>query len=257
LSAAARHRIVNVAETGSTNKDAMRLALAGEALPLWVSAERQTAGRGRAGRLWISERGNLHASLAVISHAPLARAGELALVAGLALFDTVRATMPLVETIGLRLKWPNDLLIGSAKAGGILVESTTARGEPGFLAVIGFGLNIATCPGDLGRSVTALARHGSAPAISDVLSVLCDQSQSWIAAWDQGRNFDEIRSAWLARGGPIGEPISVQTQSGLVSGTFKGLSASGALLAEVGGQTQTITHGDVSLVAETGKDDNA
>ena len=233
----------------------MRLALAGEALPLWVSAERQTAGRGRAGRLWISERGNLHASLAVISHAPLAQAGELALVAGLALFDTVRAVMPLGEMIGLRLKWPNDLLIGSAKAGGILVESAQSRGEPGFLAVIGFGLNIATCPGDLGRAVTALARHGSAPAVSDVLDVLCDQSQTWLAAWDQGRNFEAIRTAWLARGGPIGEPISVQTQSGLVTGTFKGLSASGALLAKADGQTHTITHGDVSLVAETGKEE--
>ncbi len=257
MSVAARHRIVHVTETGSTNNDAMRLALAGEPLPLWVSADRQTAGRGRAGRVWVSERGNLHASLAVIAHAPLAQAGELALVAGLALFDTVQATMPLVETIGLRLKWPNDLLIGSAKAGGILVESTTARGEAGFLAVIGFGLNIASCPADLGRAVTALGHHGSAPAVTDVLSVLCDQSQAWLAVWDQGRNFEAIRSAWMARGGPLGEPISVQTQSGLVTGTFKGLSASGALLAEAGGQIQSITHGDVSLVAETGKDDNA
>ena len=244
-------------ETGSTNNDAMRLALAGETLPLWVTAERQTAGRGRAGRVWVSDRGNLQASLAVICNAPLAQAGELALVAGLALFDTVRTTMPLVEMISLRLKWPNDLLIGSAKAGGILVESTTARGQPGFLAVIGFGLNIATCPGDLGRSVTALGDHGPAPAVTDVLSVLSDQAQAWLAVWDEGRNFEAIRSAWLARGGPLGEPISVQTQSGLVSGTFKGLSASGALLAEVGGQIQSITHGDVSLVAENGKDDNA
>ena len=60
-----RHRIITLAETGSTNKDAMRRALAGEQLPLWVSADRQSEGRGRAGRTWVSEAGNLHASLAL------------------------------------------------------------------------------------------------------------------------------------------------------------------------------------------------
>ena len=143
-----KHRIIVLGETGSTNKDAMRLAFSGEPLPLWITAERQTDGRGRSGRTWVSNAGNLQASLALTCQAPLKSAPELSFVAGIALIEAVRATSPLAETIHLRLKWPNDLLIGPAKAGGILVETTTARGEPtfhegptfqeghGFLAVI-------------------------------------------------------------------------------------------------------------------------
>lgn len=249
-------RFINLAETGSTNADAMRLALAGEPLPLWVVAERQTAGRGRSGRVWVSDRGNLHASLAFVCQAPLARAGELALVAGIALHDAVRATSPLAECIGLRLKWPNDLLIGRAKAGGILVETTTARGEPGFLAVIGFGLNITSCPDDLGRAATALGHHIPPPSPNAVLDGLSHRTGQWLKTWDETRGFDAIRTAWLARAGPIGEALSINTRTGPVTGTFKGLSDTGALLAEVGGELQTFTYGDVSLVAASGKDES-
>ena len=163
-----RHRIIELSETGSTNADAMRLALSGEVLPIWVIAEHQSAGRGRAGRAWVSEVGNLYASLALTADAPRQKAGELSLVAGIALVEAIRAISPLAQTCGLRLKWPNDLLVGAAKVGGILVETTTARGEPsfhkghGFLAVLGFGLNIATCPAELGRATASLAQFGIA-----------------------------------------------------------------------------------------------
>lgn len=244
-------RIVHLTETGSTNADAMRLALDGEALPLWVVAERQSAGRGRAGRSWASLSGNLNASLAIVSDAPLARAGELALVAGLALYDAVRATTLLATDAGLRLKWPNDLLIGAAKAGGILVETTTARGEPGFLAVIGFGLNIASCPGDLGRAVTCLADRDAAPIPDDVLKALTASCDTWLSHWDSGLGFREhIARTWIDRGGPLGEAISIHTAQGRVTGSYQGLDDSGYLLLKTpDGQAHTFTYGDVALVA--------
>lgn len=252
-----QHRIVHLAETGSTNADAMRFALAGEALPLWVAAERQTSGRGRAGRTWSSEPGNLQASLAFASAAPLQKAGELSLLAGIALIDAIRSISPLAEMRRLRLKWPNDVLIGPAKAGGILVETTTARGEAsfpqgqGFLAVIGFGLNVASCPDDLGRAATALAREGIATTPAAVLDALASQCAEWIGRWDDGRGFDAVRQAWMARAGVIGEAITVNTASGPVAATYEGLDATGALLAGIGGRTQTITYGDVALIAPT------
>ncbi len=237
----------------------MRLALAGEALPLWVVAERQTAGKGRARRTWASMPGNLHASLAIVSQAPAHQAGELALIAGIALVDAVRAISPLAETIGIRLKWPNDLLIGTAKAGGILVETTSARGEPnflgesGFLAVIGFGLNIASHPEDLGRAAASLAQVGVRTTADDVLARLAEYFEDWFGRWDNGRNFAAIRQAWMARAGALGEAITVQAAKGAMSGTYQGLDASGALLAEVSGHIQAITYGDVALIAPTHK----
>lgn len=231
----------------------MRLALAGEALPLWVVAERQTAGKGRAGRTWASMPGNLHASLAIVSQAPAHQAGELALIAGIALVDAVRAISPLAETIGIRLKWPNDLLIGTAKAGGILVETTSARGEPGFLAIIGFGLNIASHPDDLGRAAASLAHVGVRTTADDVLARLAECFEDLFGRWDNGRNFAAIRQAWMARAGALGEAITVQAAKGAISGTYQGLDASGALLAEVSGRIQAITYGDVALIAPTHK----
>jgi BirA family transcriptional regulator, biotin operon repressor / biotin---[acetyl-CoA-carboxylase] ligase len=253
------HRFVRLSETGSTNADAMRLALAGESLPLWVCADRQSAGRGRAGRTWASAPGNLQASLALTCNAPLQKAGELSLLAGIALIDAIGTISPLAQSAALRLKWPNDLLIGTSKAGGILVETTTARGEPtfqsgfGFLAVIGFGLNVATCPGELGRAATSLAQNAIDVTVDDVLAGLADQCEDWIERWDEGRGFDRIRDAWLARAGKVGEPITIQTPSGPLSGTYQGLAPSGALLAEVAGRIETISYGDVTLIAPTGK----
>ena len=249
----ARHRIIRLSDTGSTNADAMRLALSGEALPVWVTAERQSAGRGRAGRDWVSGPGNLQASLALTCQAPLQNAGELSLLAGIALVDAIRTISPLAQTAGLRLKWPNDLLIGTSKAGGILVETTTARGEPGFLALIGFGLNVVTCPGDLGRAVTSLAQSGLDVEREDVLGALADQCSTWIERWENGRAFSVVRDAWLSRAGSIGEPITIQTASGPVSGTYQGLAPSGALLAAIAGRIETISYGDVALIAPTGK----
>jgi BirA family transcriptional regulator, biotin operon repressor / biotin---[acetyl-CoA-carboxylase] ligase len=254
-----RHCIIRLSETGSTNADAMRFALSGEALPIWVVAERQTAGRGRAGRSWASEPGNLQASLAFSSDAPLQKAGELSLLAGIALIDAIRAISPLAETGRLRLKWPNDLLIGHAKAGGILVETTTARGEPtfhggaGFLAVIGFGLNVATSPGTLGRAVASLAGNGLSVTPDAVLDSLADHCDGWIARWDNGQGFEAIRQAWLERAGPLGEPITIQSASGPISATYRGLTSCGALLADINGKIETITYGDVALIALTDK----
>lgn len=250
-----RHRIVHLAETGSTNADAMRFAAAGETLPLWVTADHQTAGRGRAGRSWVSDPVNLQASLAFSCDAPLQNAGQLSLLAGIALVDAIRAISPLAERSPLRLKWPNDVLIGSAKAGGILVETTTARGEPGFkpgfLAVIGFGVNVATCPGDLGRATSSLGQSGISVTRDDLLAALADQCDVWIAHWDGGKNFAELRQAWMERAGPIGEAIALQTASGPLSATYQGLSDAGALLADTGGKIETITYGDVTLIAPT------
>ena len=254
-----RHRIIRLGETGSTNKDAMRLALAGEPLPLWISAERQSEGRGRAGRTWVSDAGNLQASLALTCQSPLQSAGQVSFVAGIALIEAIRAISPLAQTIGLRLKWPNDLLSGPAKAGGILVETTTARGGPtflgghGFLAVIGFGLNVTTCPADLGRAAISLAASGIATTPDAVLDALADQTELWIELWDNGRGFAAIRQAWLDRAGPIGEAITVNAASGAVSGTYQGLAPDGALLAEIAGRIETFTYGDVALIAPSEK----
>lgn len=247
-------KILNFAETGSTNADAMRLALEGETLPFWVTADIQTGGRGRSGRRWISQPGNLHASLAIRCNAPKEKAGQLSLLAGISLMDAVRATMDLAPEAELRLKWPNDILIGVAKVGGILIESTSLRDGSGILAILGFGLNLVAFPDAIGRQVTALARYGAPPEPRVLLSALSDRLFFWLDRWNGASGFDAIRQAWLERAGPVGEAIVVNTAAGPVSAAYKGLAETGALLVEIDGGTREFNYGDVTLVGELTRD---
>ncbi len=245
---------MHFAETGSTNADAMRLALDGEALPFWVIADIQTAGKGRSGRMWVSQQGNLHASLAFRCTAPMEKAGQLSLLAGISVIDAVQTTMDLAQTAELRLKWPNDILIGVAKAGGILVESTSLREGSGFLAILGFGLNLLAFPDVIGREVTALGRYGRPPEPHALLSALSERLFFWLERWKAGSDFGAVRQAWLERAGVLGEPIVINTAAGRVSATYQGLTDTGALLADVGGVFREFNYGDVALVGEVARD---
>src|SRR5262249_20426552 len=105
---AAGARLIIHDTIGSTHAEAPRLAREGERGPLWITAKRQTAGRGRRGRSWASEPGNLYASLLLTEPAPPDRYPELSFVAALALHDAVTARIAGLAS-RVRLKWPNDL----------------------------------------------------------------------------------------------------------------------------------------------------
>lgn len=244
-------------ELDSTNAEAMRRAVAGEQGPLWISAGRQSAGRGRAGRTWNSDDGNLFASLLISLAAPVPKAYQLSLVSGVMVYEALSAVLAPQAQAALRLKWPNDVLIGGAKAGGILIESTViARERDGspasadgmrLAAIIGIGINIATYPADLDRPVTSLAAHGATPTPQDLLARIAAAAEHWIAVWRDGEDFAAIRKAWLTRAHPIGERMSITTGSERVTGTFEGLDADGGLLIDAGGGIRRFAFGDVSL----------
>jgi len=240
-------RVVHLDEIESTNSEAMRRAMRGEAGPLWVVADRQTGGRGRSGRAWVSPAGNLHASrLMALGCAP-AVVPQLSLVAGIAVFESVRAVAA-GGPDGLRLKWPNDVLVGGDKLSGILVESTTIGQQA--IAVIGIGLNLTSHPEGLDYPATCLGRHHSTTDRRAVLDALDRAIDLWLNAWQEGRGSACIRSAWLERAGPIGEPVSVDTGGALLAGTFAGIDDDGALLLlDSDGSVSRHAYGGVTLRA--------
>src|SRR6202140_3233481 len=161
---AAGGRLLAYGEIDSTNAEALRLVRQGEHGPLWVVAERQSAGRGRRGRRWISVAGNLHASLLLTDPGPAEDWPQLSFVAALAAHDAVVEVAPEIKPV-LELKWPNDLLLSGAKFAGILIEGE-GREEEGAVA-IGIGINCTAHPAGTAFPATDLAAGGasvSAPA---------------------------------------------------------------------------------------------
>jgi BirA family biotin operon repressor/biotin-[acetyl-CoA-carboxylase] ligase len=234
---------------GSTNTEALRLAGQGEDSGLWVWAARQNAGKGRAGRDWVSPIGNLYASLLLRPRVPLTTVLQLSLVAGVAAHDALTSLVKgSARPLDLRLKWPNDILLGEAKLGGILLESASGSRADDPAVVIGTGINLAYAPDHLGRAVASLAGAGCPVAPDAAFAALAWASAEWVARWQAGEGFPLIRAAWLERAQAVGQPISVHLGGDKLSGTFLGIDELGALrLSLASGEERRITAGDVSI----------
>lgn len=229
-----------IAETGSTNADLLALATSGIEEGTWLRADRQTAGRGRQGRAWLSEGGNLSASTLVRLRPSDRSAPTLALVAAVALEEAVSL---LFRRDGVTIKWPNDLLLNDAKFAGILLERT------GDAVVIGFGANLAHAPDVPDRTVTFLAAHEAQIAPSTLVEVLAETFERWLARW-RGEGIAPVRARWLARAHVPGTALSARLpDGGTLDGLFDGLDATGALILRLGGGERRVIHaGDVFLI---------
>ena len=235
-----RFPVRHFAELDSTNSEAVRLAQAGETGPLWIVAERQTAGRGRRGRVWQGASGNLAATLLLTTDKTPALAAQMAFVAALALADMAAAY--LADDL-IRVKWPNDLLVGGGKAGGILIDSGAAPAGGLWLAV-GIGANLADAPRDTPYPATSLSAHGPAPRPADALTALDAGFARWLEVWET-QGFEPVRAAWMGRAHGLGQACTVSLGDRTVTGLNEGLDADGALLLRVSGARQRITAGDV------------
>jgi len=240
---AAGTRLIALDSIDSTNAEALRLARAGERGPLWITARSQTAGRGRRGRAWVSEPGNLYASLLLTDPAPPEHRPELSLVAALAVHDAVAGRIPGLAA-RVALKWPNDLLIDRNKFAGILVE-----GE-GMAVAVGIGVNCTRHPAQTDFPATDLATAGVRTSPESVFARLSAAMITRLAQWTRGAAFAAIRAEWLSRAAGIGKPIRVKSGEADLSGVFDGIDTAGRLVLRLpDGTMQTVAAGDVSMAA--------
>src|SRR5581483_4323378 len=237
--AGARH--IEFDTLGSTNAEALRRARAGERGPLWITAVSQTAGRGRRGSTWVSPAGNLYATLLLADPAPAPVAPQLSLVAALALHDAVAGCAPQLGP-ALKVKWPNDLLLGETKLAGILIESENG---PGFAAAIGFGVNCVEHPRDTAYPATDLATAGATVAPARLFARLAAAMERRFAQWGRGSGFAAIRADWLTQAAGLGQPIVVRLPDRELSGTFAGIDGEGRLLLGQAGGAAAISAGEV------------
>ena len=226
---------------GSTNAEALKLARARELGPLWISALRQDAGRGRRGSTWVSPPGNLYASLLLSEPSPKPLAPQLSFVAALALHDALCDCAPRLGPL-FKLKWPNDVLLGPDKLAGILIEGES---EPAFAVVIGFGVNCASHPPGTAFPATDLLKAGAMVAPEALLAALATAMLRRLAQWGHGAGFAAIRADWLVRAAGLGEDIRVRLPERELAGRFRGLDEAGRLQVEQPGGLATVTAGEV------------
>ncbi|MFD1931622.1 MULTISPECIES: biotin--[acetyl-CoA-carboxylase] ligase [Nonomuraea] len=239
-----------VDRTGSTNADLARRAREGVREGAVLIAEAQFAGRGRLGRVWNAPpRSGLTFSVLLHPQVPHARQGWLPLLFGVAAASAVRR----VAELDVRLKWPNDLLVGERKLAGILAE----RLESGAV-VVGMGLNVSLrtteLPVDTATSIAIEleATHTEHdrerpqgtdrdPLIRAILREIESHYRDWTAA-DGDADASGLRAAYLASSATIGREVRVELPGErILAGTATGVDVSGHL--QVAGQT--FSAGDV------------
>jgi BirA family transcriptional regulator, biotin operon repressor / biotin---[acetyl-CoA-carboxylase] ligase len=245
---AAGVRLAAHAVLDSTNAHALLLARDGERGPLWVTARHQTAGRGRRGRAWVSHPGNLFASLLLAMPSIPQQWPQLSFVAALAVSDAVIESAAKLEPL-IAIKWPNDILLGGAKLGGILVEG---EGGDDAVVAIGIGVNCASHPDETDYPAIDLAAAG-APVTSEAL--FCALSLAMfrrLAQWDRGRAFARVRADWIARAAFVGQRIGVRLADRTIGGLFNAVDENGNLVLRLDdGRMKTISAGDVFMLTRS------
>jgi BirA family biotin operon repressor/biotin-[acetyl-CoA-carboxylase] ligase len=213
--------------TDSTNERARALAEAGAPHGTLVTADAQSAGRGRQGRAWTAPPG----SALLMSLVLRELRDMLPLAAAVAVCDAL--------PVDSAIKWPNDVWIDRRKAAGILVEGRPQE----RWAVLGIGLNVTTprdgFPDELRDTATSLAIEGVETMPEMVLADLLPRLEVWLAA-----SGGEVRAAWHARDALRGE--RVRWDDG--EGTATGIVDSGALLVETGEGRVSLDAGEVHLI---------
>jgi BirA family biotin operon repressor/biotin-[acetyl-CoA-carboxylase] ligase len=248
---AAGYRLIVRDEVASTMEEARRALGEGDPGRLWIVAQSQNAGRGRHGRHWGSPPGNLYASLLLVAPCEPALAPQLGFVAGLALHDAAASVTGLAHP-ALALKWPNDLLIGGAKASGLLLEGENRAGR--FNVVIGIGVNIASAPEGTPYPAAHLSAHAADATVERLLAALSDAWHQRFSAWSLPGGFGPIRAAWLERAAYLDETITMRLPEGPVSGRFLGLDPSGRLELETETGRRLIDAGDLYFGSATTPD---
>lgn len=244
-------RLHYLRSVGSTNAVLADLASEGEPSGTAVLAEEQTGGKGRAGRTWFSPAGGgLWLSVLLRIDVPPDRLAPLSIAVAVAVAESLR------EHIGpdVRVKWPNDILVGAKKLGGVLVESKPEEGSEITSVVVGLGLNVnltwGDLPPELADGATSLRESlGREVERVEVLKIVARAIEGCFDEFLEG-GIEHFRERWRVLSTLRGRRVAMGEGRERREGTAIDMAASGALVVELSdGATEEVWHGDVSPTA--------
>lgn len=229
---------------GSTNDEAKRLAGLGEPEGTVVTAETQTAGRGRSGRGWVTPHGSAIAmSLILRPRIDAVQVTQVALLGGLAVLEGVQE----LANLPMQIKWPNDVLVRGKKVAGVLAEATYS-GDKLEYVVLGMGVNVNGGPPPdlkLEYEATSLAVEAGSPL--DREAVIHGILAAFEARYS-ALGTPALAEAWRQHLAMVGERVRVIGLTETVLGDLEGVTPDGALIVVTeNGEKRTILAGDVHL----------
>ena len=248
-------KIVFYQELNSTQEAAKGLAQQGEAEGSVVIADSQTHGKGRLGRKWSSPpHHGIYFSIILRPKLEPSQAVQIPLVAGVAVAQAVEKT----TSLDPKIKWPNDILTGGKKVGGILTETSAEIDVIGYV-VLGIGLNVNTpkslFPEEIEKSATSLAEEcGETVSRVKLLQVLLFELELLYKQFTRF-GFEPIREKWKHLSNTMGAWVELfETENSRVEGKAIDIDRDGALLVQkMDGSVQRFIAGDVTLKSPRGK----
>lgn len=229
---------------GSTNTEAANQARQGADEGLCVIAREQSAGRGRHGRVWVSEPDSgLYFSLVLRPKLDAKFLSLITLMAGVAVYDTLKE-------FGLKpdIKWVNDVLIGDKKICGILAETVDTPTGNAIIVGIGINLKSSNFPEEIAETATSIqAEHPDALMSGNFEGALIKYLSYWYEILNNDAGPTEIIHNWRARSSYFsGKAVRVTLPDGVIEGTTDGLEDNGALRVKASDGSVTIVQaGDV------------
>jgi BirA family transcriptional regulator, biotin operon repressor / biotin---[acetyl-CoA-carboxylase] ligase len=240
-----------IPETDSTNSALLKRAAPVPGQFDFLTAEFQSAGRGRRGRSWLAAPGGaicLSWSWCFEGHA--AQLGALSLATGVAVLRALQS----LGLQGARLKWPNDLVTAGGKLGGILIEMRSEAAGP-VQVVIGLGLNVALGQqaraqidqlGNTATDLVQLAGGNSPPSREALVAALLDHGVAALAQFAQA-GLAPFLAEYRAADSLAGRTVQIHGGHDVASGTARGIDDDGALQVEHAGRIHRIIAGEVSV----------
>ena len=211
-------------------------------IPHVIMTDAQTAGRGKPGRVWDSPAGNLYMTIAF----PVMETGKEEMLARHVPFVVIVALGAALHSLGLPqdallYKWPNDLLLGNKKLGGVLIEPLTELNQLYFL--IGIGLNVISAPRDV--PATCLEKEGyfvtAEEAMKEFMPYFFDYYEKY-----RHSGFDFIKKLWTRHSFKLNEFMHFRGPNTEYKGVFRGITDEGALILDIESGRETLLYsGDV------------
>lgn len=229
-------KIICFDEVTSTNDIAAEYAQTMNGEKLVIKAKKQTSGRGRRGRSWLSFDGNLFFSLLLEYNEQ--NPGMLVIISSLSLWQSIKTLAP---SANVWLKWPNDVLLNDKKVSGILLEKADEK-----YMVVGIGVNIVQSPQseDMLYPCTSLKESGINTSADDFLEIYLKQFDNNLNLLHNS-GFEPIQQQWIANAKGVGTEIAVQQHNAKICGIFKGIDENADLILQENTKLHKILAGDV------------